>query len=119
MQSWYNNGGRSDLLALESAMTGIVAPAQAGDFTATAQACSTLSTAVANMEAAGPMPYHPAEKWFARALSKFDESAAECQAGASTQNVSALAQALSEEDAGLADLTKATKAINRLDNSLP
>lgn len=38
---------------------------------------------------------------------------------ASTQNVSALAEALSEEEAGLADLTKATKAINRLDNSLP
>lgn len=65
------------------------------------------------------MPYRPAEKWFARALSKFGESAAECQAGASSQNVSALAQALSEENAGIAGLTKATKAINALTNSLP
>ncbi len=86
----------------------------AGNFTGMAQACAELSSAVSNTEAAGPIPYRPAERWFARGLAKYDQAASECQAGASSQDATAMQRAATDFSEGNADVARADKTIKAL-----
>ena len=54
----------------------------------------------------------------ARALAKYCEAAAECQAGVSSQDASAIEEGNTDMGQGTADIDKALEAINALDNSL-
>jgi hypothetical protein len=112
--SWYENGGHSGLNQIVAAENNVAQQAGAENFSGAAQACAGLATAVSNEEANGPIPDRRAEKWFAKALSKYDTAAAECQAGASTQNVSALIQAANDMNMGTTDLDKVTDVIKTL-----
>jgi hypothetical protein len=114
---WWNGGGKSDLQAVTAALDAAGADGTAGNLSAMAQDCGRLSTAIANLQAIGPMPYHPAEKWLAKALALWSESAAQCQAGASSDNAESLEQATIEMNKGNNDLGRATSAIDRLSGS--
>jgi len=112
--NWWNNGGKNGMNQIMAAEQDVAQQAQAQNFSGAAQACAGLATAVSNEKANGPIPDHRAEKWFARALSKYDTAAAECQAGASTLNGSALTQAANDMNLGTRDLGKATVVIKAL-----
>jgi hypothetical protein len=112
--NWWNNGGKNGMNQIMAAEQNVAQQAQAENFSGAAQACAGLATAVSNEKANGPIPDHRAEKWFARALSKYDTAAAECQAGASTLNVSALTQAANDMNLGTRDLGRVTVVIKAL-----
>lgn len=114
---WYDNGGHEALNSITAGLGAVSQDAGDGNYPAVGQDCATLSGDIAAARAAGPVPYHPVEKWFARALSKYGEAAAECQAGASAEDVSSIEQATAEFDTGSTDLAKATKAITLLTGS--
>jgi hypothetical protein len=115
LQTWYSDGAESSINAIVSALQSIQTDADAGNFAATASDCAQLGSAVTSLQSAGPMPYAPAEKWLARGLALYSESAAECQAGASSENAAQISQATAEENQADTDLTNATNAIKNLD----
>jgi hypothetical protein len=117
IRAWYDNGGHAALNAITADLGAVSQDAGDGNFSAVSRDCATLSGDIATAQAAGPVPYHPVEKWFARALSKYGEAAAECQAGASAEDVSSIEQATAEFGTGSTDLAKATKAITSLTGS--
>jgi hypothetical protein len=112
--AWYHHGGHKALDSITADLGAVSQDAGDGDYPAVGHDCAALSSDIATAQADGPVPYHPVEKWFARALSKYGEAAAECQAGAGTEDVSSIEQATAEFDAGSTDLAKATKAITSL-----
>jgi hypothetical protein len=116
--AWYNNGGKDALDDIGNDMTAIYADIQAGNYSAVGQDCAQVSTDVTNAQALGPVPYPRAERWMARALAKYSESAAQCQAGVSSQDASAIEEANADMGQGTADIGKAVKAMDALDNSL-
>jgi hypothetical protein len=111
--SWYSDGGKSALGKLVAAL-GKAGAASPSDFPAMSAACSQVASAVTAMDDAGPIPYHPAERWIARALAEFSAGASDCQAGAQGQNVALLQKAAAEVTAGTTDLGKTTKALQAI-----
>lgn len=116
--TWYHNGGKTALDAIENDLNTIYTDTQAGNYSAVGQDCAQVGTDVTNAQALGPVPYPRAEKWMARALAKYSEAAAECQAGVSSQDASAIEEGNTDMGQGTADIDKAVEAINALDNSL-
>lgn len=88
--------------------------ARTESFSAVGQDCAQLSAAVTNLQADGPMPYRPAEKWLARALALWNEGAAQCEAGANSENPEMLVQSADEVNKGTNDLGRATKLVGGL-----
>jgi hypothetical protein len=117
VSNWADNGGQDGLNSIVTALGAISTDGQAGNFSAVAQDCQQLSTAIANTQAAGPIPDRRAEKWFAKALALYSEAAAQCTAGADTQDASAIEQATAEMSQGDVYLTKTTRVIKALNGS--
>ena len=97
-----------------AALGSIGTDGEAGSFPAVAQGCSQLSTAIADIQAVGPIPDPKAERPFAKALSLYGEAAAQCTAGAATQDASAIEQATAEMTQGDVYLGKTTRVIKSL-----
>jgi hypothetical protein len=112
--AWYENGGQGALNSIVTALGNIQQQGQDGNFPGAAQACAGLSTAVTNTEALGAIPFPRAEKWLARGLAQYQAAAAECQAGASTEDTSELALAVGSMSKANADIARATKLITAL-----
>jgi len=107
--TWYDRAGQFGISKMTSALTTI--SQSGGSFSAMGRACQKLSWAVQALQAAGPIPYRPAERWLARSLALYSQAATDCQAGVRTRSPSTLAQAISDESRGSTDLNRVTAAL--------
>jgi len=114
---WVDNGGQTRLDAIGAALGSIGTDGEAGSFPAVAQDCSQLSAAIAGIQAAGPIPGPKAQRPLARALSLYGEAAAQCTAGAKTQDTPAIEQATAEMTQGEVYLGRTTRVIKSLNGS--
>lgn len=116
VKAWYDNGGQAGLNNLTGTFNQISADVRAGNVTAVGNDCSALAADVTSIQSIGPIPYGPAETWFARALSLYGGAAANCQAGASSGNIIGvlLSGSASEFTQGNTDLGNAVAAIKAL-----
>lgn len=114
IQSWYASGGHAALTQLTAALGAASHINPANPATAD-RACRKISTAVTTAQEAGPVPYKPAERWFARALAQYSVAAADCQAAAQSGDVAMIRSSSAHLGRGSADLVKATSAIRKLD----
>ena len=91
--------------------------AASGDIAAAASACTRLASAVTAAETEPPVPDPAAARWFTRALARFQESAADCQAGASADDGALIIKGTTAMSEGGTDLSRATAAIRALGGS--
>ncbi len=112
--TWFNDGAKADMQAVTADLDQVGTDAKAENFLAVARDCQQLSTAVTNLQTDGPMPYRPAEKWLARALALWNEGAAQCAAGASSENPAILVRSGGEVNKGTNDINRTTRLVSDL-----
>jgi hypothetical protein len=118
VRAWYASGGQRILVRLSASLNAVAAADQAaagGSLAGMTTACSSLTGALTAAEAATPIPDHNAAKWFARALARHQQGAADCQAGIQATDPSLITKAATVVLAGTRDLRRASKAIKALD----
>jgi hypothetical protein len=114
--NWYEAAGKPELAGIETAMSTFSTDAAAGNDIAAGQDCSTFASAVTAAEVGAPIPAPRAEKWFTRALSHYQEGAANCQAGTPSQSATLVLQAADEFGVGNTDIARTTRVIESLDS---
>ncbi|MGO8959110.1 MAG: hypothetical protein ACLQFR_17345 [Streptosporangiaceae bacterium] len=112
--AWYGTGGSGALNGIVAALGQVQQQGEAGNLAGTGQACAQLATALTSAEALPPIPYPRAEQWFARALAKYQEAAANCEAGAASGDLTAITRATAEMGTADTYLAKTTSAIRGL-----
>jgi hypothetical protein len=110
VNAWRQNGGKAALDALAAAETAVT-KVPVGDMAGLAAECKSMQDAVTALQAAGPIPYPPAEAWLAKALAEYSAGAADCQAGAAAQSDPLLRQTIAAFDAANADMQKLDTAL--------
>jgi hypothetical protein len=86
----------------------------AGNVSGAASVCATLAEDVTNAQAAPPIPDPAAQFWYTRALADFSKAAADCHAGAQSQDAAMLNESTAALDAGARAMEKVTAAIRAL-----
>lgn len=118
---WDDSTGRRVLTRLSAAMGATAradkAAAATGGTAAAQSACARLASAVTAAETSPAIPDPAAARWLTRALARLQESAADCQAGASSDDAALINKGTAAMIAGEADLGRATAAIKTLDGS--
>jgi hypothetical protein len=112
--TWFNGGAKADLQTVMADMGQISADAKTENFAAVEHDCVQLASAVTKLQANGPMPDDRAEKWLARALAEWNEGAAQCEAGANSENSEMMVQSADEVNQGTNDLARVTKLVSNL-----
>lgn len=104
VDAWFNDAGKAELENLTDAIGDVQrAPNTAA---ALGAACGKLADTVASAQAGPQVPNAAAQSSFASALSQFAKAAADCQAGASSNDSALLTSAATEISAGSAELGK-------------
>jgi hypothetical protein len=116
--AWYSGPGGAALRHLAKKLSATSAAdeaaASSGNIAGAVRPCDLLAKAVTRAEAAPPIPDRHSQKWYVRALAKFQKSAADCSAGASAGDLSVLTQANAAMAAGAVDISHVTTDIKRL-----
>ena len=105
VDAWFADGGQNVLDNLSAAVVAVgQADTPGASYAGLDQACVKEAAAVASAQAGPPVPDAVPEASLSSALAEYAKSAADCQAGASAQNVVLLNQAAAETRAGTADV---------------
>ena len=116
--AWGQSRSGRDLKRLTAALQAISAADRdvaGGDIAAAGTSCARLASAVTSAEAGPPIPYGRAEKWYARSLAKFQESAADCQAGVESDDAALVNEGTAALTEGSNDMARVSAAITALD----
>ncbi len=105
VDAWFADGGQNELDRLGAAIVAVgQADTPGASYAGLNQACVKEAAAVASAQAGPAVPDAAPEASLSSALAEYAKSAADCQAGASAQNVALLNQAAAETRAGTADV---------------
>lgn len=105
VDAWFADGGQTELDGLSAAVVAVgQADTPGASYAGLDQACVKEAAAVASAQAGPPVPDTAAEDSLSSALAEYAKSAADCQAGASAQDVALLNQAAGETRAGASDV---------------
>lgn len=112
---WYHSDDHSAMLAwLTRALSSVAKADATGSPTIAGLACAHLASSVTAMLSIPPIPDLMAARWFTRALAELGKSAADCQAGAQSENVAMINEGTAAMSAGIRDMARATSAIKAL-----